>query len=226
MTPVGSQRDVYKPPITKPARPKVHPDLRQAEAEEFENDATLRAVLLNGTVLSGNVELCDIENSRLSNARFIGASLRQSVLSDSEFDTVDFANFRAQDVSLLRCTVSTSRLTGSHWQSGQFTDVTFEGGRADMALFRGSKLKRVVFQNVILQQADFQGAELTHVVFDGCNVTGGQFANATMKRVEFNNCTMLDIGGTAGLKGATVRGPGALELALSLARDAGIAIEQ
>ncbi|MFJ4739093.1 pentapeptide repeat-containing protein [Streptomyces sp. NPDC088775] len=225
MTPVGSQRDVYKPPIQKPAKPKVHTNPRLAEAEEFEDDAVLRAVHFNGTVLTGAAEVVELEHSRLSNARFVGASLRQSVLSDSEFDTVDFANFRAQDVSLLRCTVRTSRLTGSHWQSGQFTDVTFEGGRADMAHFRASKLRRVVFQDVNLQQADFQGAELAHVIFEGCNITGGQFANCKMTRVEFTNCTLLDIGGTAGLKGATVRGPGATELALSLARDAGILIE-
>ena len=141
------------------------------------------------------------------------------------FDTVDFAGFRALDVSLLKCTVSTSRLTGSHWQTSHFTDVTFDGWRADMAHFRGSKLRRVLFQDVSLQGADFQGAELAHVSFEGCDLSGAQFANCKMNRAEFTNCTMLDIGGTAGLKGATVRGPGATELALSLARDAGILIE-
>lgn len=223
--PVGSQRDVYKPPMQKPAKPRVHATLRPAEADEFENDAVLRAVHYNGTVLTGEAEVVEIEQSRLTNARFIGASLRQSVLSDTEFDTVDFANFRARDVSLLKCKVGTSRLTGSHWQAGQFTDVVFEGGRADLAHFRASKFRRVVFQDVNLQQADFQGAELAHVSFEGCNLTGVQFANCKMTKVEFTNCTLLDIGGTAGLKGATVRGPGATELALSLARDAGISIE-
>lgn len=225
MTPVGSPRDVYKPPVQKPAKPKVHTNPRLAEAEEFTDDAVLRAVHFDGTLLTGAAEILEMENSRLSNARFINASLRQSVLSDSEFDTVDFAGFRALDVSLLKCRVAMSRLTGSHWQSSHFTDVTVEGGRADMAHFRGSKLRRVVFQDVNLQQADFQGAELAHVTFEGCNLTGAQFANCKMSKAEFTNCTMLDIGGTAGLKGATVRGPGATELALSLARDAGILIE-
>ncbi|MEV7902149.1 pentapeptide repeat-containing protein [Streptomyces anulatus] len=225
MTPVGSQRDVYRPPLQKPAKPKVDKRPRPAEAEEFVDDAVLRAVHFDGKVLTGAVEVVEMENSLLSNTRFVGASLRQSVLSDTDFDTVDFANFRALDVALLKCRVGTSRLTGSHWQSSHFTDVTVESGRADLAQFRGSKFRRVIFQDVHLQQADFQGAELAHVTFEGCNLTGAQFANCKMTKVEFTNCTLLDVGGTAGLKGATVRGPGATELALSLARDAGILIE-
>ncbi|MFC9505426.1 pentapeptide repeat-containing protein [Streptomyces sp. NPDC057002] len=225
MTPVR-QRDVYQAPIQAPAKPKVNPNPRPAEAEEFEDDAVLKAVLFEGTPLSGRaVEIVELEQSRLAGARLNGTSLTRCVLSDLVCDNVDFANLRAQDTSLLKSTVTTSRLTGSHWSSGQFTDVTFEGCRADMAQFRHSKLRRVILREVNLQQADFQFAELAHVTFEQCDLTGAQFANAKMTRVEFVNCTMLDIGGTAGLKGATVRGPGAMELGLSLAREAGIAIE-
>lgn len=63
------------------------------------------------------------------------------------------------------------------------------------------------------------------VLFTGCNLTGGQFAHVQMQRVRFENCTLLDVGGAERLKGATVQGPGAMELALALARDAGIRIE-
>ncbi|MEU6479481.1 pentapeptide repeat-containing protein [Streptomyces sp. NPDC047017] len=227
MTPaVGQQRDVYVHPIQSPQKPKVHPNPRSATADEFDDDAVLHGVLLDGTVLSGReAEIVEMERSRVANARLNGISLRQSLFSDSEFDTVDFANARALDTSLLRCRLTASRLTGSHWRAGKFTDVTLDGGRADLAQFRASQLRRVVFQDVNLLQADFQGAELAHVRFEGCDLTGAQFAHCKMTRVEFSNCTMLDVGGTAGLKGAIVRGPGGQELALSLARDAGILIE-
>lgn len=228
MTPaVGQQRDVYTTPLQKPAKPRVHANPRPAEAEEFADDAVLRGVLFSGTVLTGcRIEVLELENSRLAHARLSGGTVLQSMFSDTEIDGCDFANFCAQDASLVRCRVSGSKLTGSHWRSGHFIDVTFSGGPADLTQFRHSKFKRVVFQGLNFRQADFQGAELSNVSFEDCDLTGAQFANCKMSRVEFSECTLLDIGGTAGLKGATVRGSGsAMELALSLARDAGIAVE-
>ncbi|MGW3153735.1 pentapeptide repeat-containing protein [Streptomyces sp. NPDC001089] len=227
MTPaVGQQRDTYRAPITKPASPRVHTSPRPAEADEFADDAVLKGVLFDGTPLVGlDVEIIEMEASHLANTRMSGTTLTRCVFSDLKCDTVDFANVRAHDTSVLKSTVATSRLTGSHWTSGQFTDVTFEGCRADLAQFRHSKLRRVVFHDTNLRQADFQRAELAHVVFERCDLSGAQFANAVMSRVEFRNCTMVDIGGPAGLKGATVQGPGAMELGLSLAREAGILVE-
>lgn len=226
MAPVSQQRDVYVAPLQKPAKPRVHSNPRPADADAFADDAVLKGVLFSGTLLSAvSVEVLEMEASRFVSARLNGTSFRQCVISDTEFDSVDLANARAQDTSLLKCRVTTSRLTGSHWRSGHLTDVVFDGCRGDLAQFRQSKIRRVRFEETNLQQADFQGAELAHVVFEGCNLSGAQFANAALSRVEFVNCTMVDIGGTAGLKGATVRGPGAMELGLSLAREAGIVIE-
>ncbi|UXX93986.1 pentapeptide repeat-containing protein [Streptomyces sp. AD2-2] len=225
---VGHQRDVYVPPLQQPAQPKAHPNPRQATAEEFEDDAVLSGVHFDGVSLAGlSAEVVEMDHVRLVQTRLTGATFSRCVLSELICNTVDFANLRAQDTSLLKSTITTSRLTGSHWTSGQFTDVVFEGGRGDMAQFRHSKFRRVIFRDVNLRQADFQFAEMAHVTFDRCDLTGVQFGNITkLNRVEFTNCTMLDISGTAGLKGATVRGPGAMELGLSLAREAGIVIEQ
>ncbi|MEU1552164.1 pentapeptide repeat-containing protein [Streptomyces scabiei] len=228
MTPaVGQQRDVYEAPLQKPAKPRVHANPRSAAADEFEDDAVLKGVLFDGIVLTGLAfDIVEMEQAQLANVRMNETDLDLCVFADLVCENCDFANLRARDTSVLKSTIATSRLTGSHWTSGQFTDVTIEGTRADLAQFRQSKLRRVVFRETNLTQADFQFAELTHVSFENCDLSGAQFANAKMTRVEFTNCTMLHIGGTAGLKGATVRGSGALELALSLARDAGIEIEQ
>lgn len=227
MTPaVGQQRDVYKPPLQQPAKPRVHANPRPATADEFEDDAVLKGVLLDNTLLSGlELEIVEMEQSRLSGTRMNGTNLERCVFGDLVCENVDFANLRARDTSVLRSTITTSRLTGSHWTSGQFTDVTIEGARADLAQFRQSKLRRVVFRDTNLRQADFQFAELIHVSFERCDLSGAQFANAKMNRVEFTNCTLIDLGGTASLKGAVVRGSGPLELGLSLAREAGILIE-
>ncbi|GHF49490.1 hypothetical protein GCM10018790_29210 [Kitasatospora xanthocidica] len=111
-------------------------------------------------------------------------------------------------------------------RSGSFRDVLIEGTRTDSTLFRYAKFKTVILRECNLSQADFQFAELRDVRFEKCDLTGAQFANVVIQPgVSFDNCTLLGIGGASHLKGATVRGPGSMELSLRLAREACIVIE-
>lgn len=186
----------------------------------------IRGVEYNGDLFAGHaLELVEVEQSRLEGVRFTGASMRQMVFSDTVFQTCDFATLRAQDASLVRAEVTAGRLTGASWSKSHFNDVRFEGNRADLSLWRHSKFKAVAFEDCNLTQADFQFAELRDVLFSHCDLTGTQFGSAQVQRVRFEDCTMADVGGAASLRGATVQGPGALDFALALARDAGIKLE-
>lgn len=93
------------------------------------------------------------------------------------------------------------------------------------AIFRNSKIYAVAFVDCRLIGADFQFSELHNVRFVNCDLTGAQFGNVTMGTVRFENSTLLDVGGVSFFKGATVQGPGSMELALSLAREVGINFE-
>lgn len=212
----------------KPVLPKMRPPSTQATPEHhtFEDDGVYKALAYGGESLIGiDAETVDIEECTFDATRFPAGRLRRSIISDSEFRACDFASFRGEDVSLLRSQVSLSRLTGASWSQGQFRDVTFAGCRADSSFYRHSKFRAVVFVDCNLTQADFQNAELTGVRFDNCDLTGAQFANAKMTNVRFEKCTLIEVGGPQAFKNATVQGPGAMELALSLAREAGIEIE-
>lgn len=92
-------------------------------------------------------------------------------------------------------------------------------------MFRGMKLYAVTFEDCRLMGADFQSAEFHNVRFVNCDLTGAQFANIKTGAVRIENSTLVDVGGAASLKGVTVAGPGSMELALSLAREAGIIFE-
>ncbi|MGO4214096.1 pentapeptide repeat-containing protein, partial [Terriglobus sp. YAF25] len=87
------------------------------------------------------------------------------------------------------------------------------------------KLYSVVFTDCKMTGADFQSASMHNVRFENCDLTGAQFSNGQTGTVRFENCTLIDVGGAASLKGATVQGPGSMELALSLARESGILFE-
>ncbi|WP_055700135.1 pentapeptide repeat-containing protein [Streptomyces silaceus] len=214
--------------IKAPSAPRPFPVPRPAvmPGDGWEDDTTVKGVRYDGTVLAGlDAEAVEAERCRFENTRFTGSELRRSVLSDSHFDTCDFAQVRARDVSLIRCAVTSSRLTGSSWGPGTFRDVRFDGCRSDLALFRYSTFHSVVFADCNVQGADFQSAELRSVRFVNCSLVGAQFSHADMKNVRFENCDLADVNGVTGFRGATVQGPGAMDLALLVAEEMGVTIE-
>ncbi|MGW5446405.1 pentapeptide repeat-containing protein [Streptomyces asiaticus] len=214
--------------IKHPTAPKISPTLRPAEtpADDLDNDAITKGVKFDRTHFIGlEVEAAEAEGCAYENLRFTGTRLRRSQFSDCTFSTCDFAQVAAHDVSLIRCTVGGSRLTGSSWSHGTFRDVRFEGCVSTPAMYRHTKLYSVAFSDCRMYGADFQSSQLHNVLFENCDLTGTQWANCQLGSVRFKNCTLIDVGGAASLRGATVSGPGALELALSLAREAGIQFE-
>ncbi|WP_063728991.1 pentapeptide repeat-containing protein [Streptomyces sp. RTd22] len=214
--------------IKNPSAPNVSPTLRLAEmpGDGLDDDATVKGVRFDGTHFNGlEVEAAEAEGCAFENLRFTGTRLRRSQFSNCTFDTCDFAEVAAHDVSLIRCTVAGSRITGSSWSHGTFRDVRFEGCVSAPAMYRHSKLYSVVFSECRMQGSDFQSSHMHNVLFRGCDLTGSQWANCQVGTVRFEDCTLIDVGGAASLKGATVQGPGSMELALSLAREAGILFE-
>ncbi|MEU7583762.1 pentapeptide repeat-containing protein [Streptomyces sp. NPDC041068] len=214
--------------IKAPSAPRSSPVLRPAvlPRDDWEDDTTLKGVAYDGAVVAGrSAEAVEAERCRFENTRFTGTELRRSVLSDSYFDTCDFAQVRARDVSLIRCAITSSRLTGSSWAPGAFRDVRFDACRSDLALFRYSKFNAVVFADCNMQGADFQSAEFNSVRFVKCDLRGAQFSHANMRNVRFEGCDLSEINGATSFRGATVQGPGSMDLALLIAHETGVTIE-
>ncbi|MDH6133483.1 uncharacterized protein YjbI with pentapeptide repeats [Kitasatospora sp. MAA4] len=219
------KRETQILPRRNPVAPKRLTSLRLAEMprDDLEDDAVIRGVRYDRTDLADReAEAVEAEQCQFDGTRLTGAILRRSQLSDAVFTSCDFASVRAQDVSLLRSAVTSSRFTGSSWDSGNFRDVVFESCRMDFVFFRHSKFRTVVFRDCNVQQADFQRAELRDVRFENCDLTGAQFAHLDSQNLRFEGCTMIDVGGSMSLKGATVQGGGSVELAFSLAWEVGI----
>ncbi|MFI1866573.1 pentapeptide repeat-containing protein [Streptomyces jumonjinensis] len=215
--------------IKNPTAPRTPVSLRLADMSRdgLEDDAIIRGVAYEGTpFLALSVEAVEAEGCVFASSRFTGTRLVRSQFSDSTFTTCDFAEVSAQDVSLIRCVVSGSQFTSSSWHAGIFRDVRMENCVIAPGMFRHMKLYSVVFSGCKMTGADFQSAEMHNVKFENCDLTGAQFANAKNAGVvRFEGCTLIDVCGTASLKGAVVQGPGSMELALSLAREAGLVFE-
>ena len=214
------------------ARTPTAPRLPVVAAEPAEgwdgwvDDAELTGLALRGHELTGR----DVRSVAATGCRFVdtglaGGRLEQAVFGDCAFDHCDLANLRANDSSLVRGVLATSRLTGLAWVSSLLRDVTVEGCRADLAAFRFSRLRTVVFRDCTLAQADFQGADLRDTRFERCVLAGAQFSNATLKDTRFVDCDLSGLGGAASLAGATIQGGDHLGLLRTLAAALGITVE-
>ncbi|GAA4071661.1 pentapeptide repeat-containing protein [Streptomyces hundungensis] len=212
--------------IKAPEAPRISSVLRPAGGDELEDDAILKGLRFDGAPFVGlEVEAAESDSCEFANVRFTGSSLRQTQFSDSKFETCDFSQATAGDVSLIRCVVTGSRLTGSSWKSGTFRDVRVSGCVATPGMFRHMKIFATVFEDCRFPGIDFQFSEMHNVKFVNCDLTGAQFGNVKIGAMRMENCTLIDVGGGSYLKGTTVAGPGSMELAMSLAREAGISFE-
>ncbi|MEU3690482.1 pentapeptide repeat-containing protein [Streptomyces narbonensis] len=212
--------------IKAPEAPRIPSVLRPAGDVELEDDAILKGLSFDGQTFVGlQAEAVEADGCSFANVRFTGTDLRQTQFSDSKLNTCDFSQMSAGDVSLIRCVVDGSRLTGSSWKSGTFRDARFSNCVATPGMFRHMKIYATVFEDCRFTGIDFQFTEFHNVKFVNCDLTGAQFGNVKVGSMRIENCTLLDVGGGTNLKGTTVAGPGSMELALSLAREAGIVFE-
>ncbi|MEO5874871.1 MAG: pentapeptide repeat-containing protein [Streptosporangiaceae bacterium] len=173
----------------------------------------------------------ELESAQFERCRFTGSSLAGSPLrdvgfTDVEMASVDLSNSTARDLSILRGSITASRLTGMRWVECGFRDLLVEDCRADLASFRFSVFKpTVVFRDCNLREVSFQSADLRGARFERCDLTGAQFSHAQMAGTRFADCVLAGLGGVASLKGAIIKSTDAMALVYSLAASMGITIE-
>lgn len=214
--------------LKQPTPPKIPPVLTAAQlpGHGLTEDREYRAIEYQNVDLSGqDIETAEVSQCRFSDSALASTTIHQLIVSDTIFSRCDVSNVNAKDSSLLRTTMTTSRLTGMTWIRCLFRDVLFDSCRADLATFRFSKFKSVVFRDCQLRQVDFQNADLRETRFEGCDLTGAQFSSAEMAGTRFLNCTLVGIGGATSFKGAIIKSDDILGLAHGLANALGIIIE-
>jgi uncharacterized protein YjbI with pentapeptide repeats len=190
-------------------------------------DVTLAGFDLTGADLAGVVlDEVQIEASALDRLRGSGGSWRHTVLVDCRLDGADLANLHAEDVSLVRCSLRDSRLTGAQLPGSRLRGVRLEGAAASLTSWRGATLQHVVLRGCDLTEADLTGAVLTDVLLEDCDLTGAQLSKVRCERVHLRGCRLGGIGGVEGLRGASVSEADAYELLPALARAAGVRIAE
>jgi hypothetical protein len=214
--------------VRQPTAPKLPASLTPARSPE--DDLSDDGVYLSLEYESSDfadrrASSAEIDQCRFKTVNFGRCELDRALISDSVFQGCDFANLRARDSSLVRVSISGSRMTGIAWADGSLKEVTVESCRMDLASFRFAKFKSVVFTGCKLMQADFQAADLRGARFERCDLTAAQFSKAQMEGALLSDCKLDGAGGVESLRGAIVTSRDALGLAYTLASALGIRIE-
>jgi uncharacterized protein YjbI with pentapeptide repeats len=123
------------------------------------------------------------------------------------------------------CRFDSGRFTGTELRTSQFSDSTFDTCDFAQATMHAVSMIRCTVKGSRITGSSWKAATFRDVRFENCDLTSAQFANVELGVVRFDGCTLIDVGGAASLKGATVSGPGVMEVALSLAHEAGIFFE-
>jgi uncharacterized protein YjbI with pentapeptide repeats len=207
-------------------KPPVSSTSAKLPGDDLKDDGIYLSLEYADIEMTGrDVHSIEIDQCRYKNVNFGQTKLDRALISDTAFEGCDLANVRARDSSLVRVTVSASRMTGFQWSEGGVRDAAFHSCRLDMTSFRFSTFKTVVFSDCNLLEVDFQEADLRGVRFERCDLTGAQFSKAQMAGARFSDCKMVGINGVLNLKGAIVSSRDALELAYTLAGALGISIQ-
>ncbi|MPV38019.1 pentapeptide repeat-containing protein [Georgenia subflava] len=187
--------------------------------------ATLSAVDLTGADLLGaGLDEVQVEASALERVRGASGSWRHTTFVDCRLDGSDLANLRAEDLTLVRCSLREVRLTGAQLPGVRLRGVLLEGAQASLSSWRGALLQHVVLRGCDLREADLTDAVLTDVLLEDCDLSGAQLSGVRCEHVHLSGCRVSGLGGVSGLRGASVAEADAYELLPVLARELGITI--
>lgn len=184
---------------------------------------TRSAVDLSGAAVASMTDV-QLDGSVLDRLRAAGGSWREVALADCRIAGADLAAVEAHDLSMLRCELSDTRLTGARLPGARLRAVRLTDVRADLSSWPGAVLEHVVLTRCDLTEADLTGAALTDVLLEVCDLTGARLAGLRCSRVRLRGCRLDGVAGVSGLRGASVSEEDAYRLLPAMARELGITI--
>jgi uncharacterized protein YjbI with pentapeptide repeats len=155
-----------------------------------------------------------------------GSRLRGLRLVDVLATAVNAANGSWPGARMNRVTFQRSTLVGVDLAEGSLSATTFCECKLDLVNLRMSSIDDVAFVRCSLRGADFYEASLKSVRFCGCELHETDFNRASLERVDLRTSTLVDVRGTASLKGAIIDASQLIDLAPSLAGELGIRVAE
>jgi uncharacterized protein YjbI with pentapeptide repeats len=134
-----------------PVAPRLVPDLPRADPLALHDDLEVYRQTLEGDFSHQNGERITIEESRVTGARFTGATLDRLRLSDVVVERTDFSGAALDEATFSRVEFRDCRMSGLLMPQAVRRDVVFTECKLDGANFRMVQAERVRFDGVDLR---------------------------------------------------------------------------
>jgi len=199
-----------------PRPPRLRPALSAAEscplADRFEWDGVETA----GDYSGQSAGDCEINESRVVGARFIGTTLDGIRMRDTVIESCDLSGARLGAADFSRVEFRNCKMPAIDLAAARFHDVRFRDSKLDNANFRMISGEHVRFEHVSLRSGDFYAAEVAYAQFLDCDLTASEFSASELAGVRLHGSNLEGLKGAIHLRNAIVDSTQVLPLALGL----------
>jgi uncharacterized protein YjbI with pentapeptide repeats len=210
---------------SEPRPSRVGAALEQVEHPELEDDGEWSENELTGDMGGRVASDVDIDGSRLVRCVLTGSTFDRMRMTDTAISECELSGASLDEATWTRVELRDCRMSGFAITRAKLRDVRFVRCRLDESSFRMASGERVWFDDCDLRGADFYDASLTGAAMTGCDLTGADVSRADLRGARLHGSTLLDLRGTASLRGVVIDSAQVVPLSYSLLRALEIVVD-
>jgi uncharacterized protein YjbI with pentapeptide repeats len=202
-------------PLT-PRPPRLPSALSAAETTPLDDQFEWLSVEADGDFCGQSARDCEIDESVIRGARFVGTTLDRVRVRDSTFESCDLSGASLVDAAFTRVEFKNCKMAAIDLAGARMHDVLFNDSKLDDANFRMISGDHVRFEQVSLRSSDFYAAGVAYAQFLDCDLTAAQFSKAELAGVRLHGSILEGLQGAIHLRDAIIDSTQVLPLALGV----------
>lgn len=199
-----------------PRPPRLPAALSAAESCELADRFEWVGVETAGDFSGQSASDCEINESRVVGARFIGTALDGIRMRDTVLESCDLSGARLGDADLTRVEFRNCKMPAIDLAAARLRDVLFSDSKLDNANFRMISGEHVRFEHASLRSGDFYAAQVAQAQFLDCDLTASEFSKSKLAGVRLHGSNLEGLKGAMHLRNAIIDSTQVLPLALGV----------
>jgi uncharacterized protein YjbI with pentapeptide repeats len=159
---------------------------------------------------------CEIIESRVVGATFIGTALDGIRIRDTVIESCDLSGARLGDADFTRVEFRNCKMPAIDLAAARLHDVLFRDSKLDNANFRMIIGEHVRFDHASLRWGDFYAAQVAQAQFLDCDLTASEFSKSELAGARLHGSNVEGLKGAVHLRTAIIDSTQVLPLALGL----------
>jgi uncharacterized protein YjbI with pentapeptide repeats len=199
-----------------PRPPRLPTALSAAETPRLDDEFEWLAVETAGDFSGHSATNCEISESLVRGARFVGTTLDRVRVRDTIFESCDLSGASLVDAAFTRVEFRNCKMSAIDLAGARMLDVLVNDSKLDNANCRMISGDHVLFERVSLSSSYFYAAGLAHAQFLDCDLTSTQFSQAELAGVRLHGSKLEGLQGAIQLRNAIIDSTQVLPLALGV----------